>query len=168
MSDKSSLHDFQSQLADRLSAAEAGLHAPSWLGIEAGGEHWLLDLSDGGEIVPAPQLNPVPLTQAWFAGIANIRGKLYAVSDLAAFCGQPPTPRNANLLLIGNRHGSNAALLVMRLLGLRNPETFVAEAADPGAPAWRAQVYRDAQGTCWYKLGVRELLADPLFMNIGR
>ncbi|MDR2187609.1 MAG: chemotaxis protein CheW [Azonexus sp.] len=166
---KTSLRDFQEYLAARLSDAASGRGATSWLGIEAGGEDWLVDLSDGGEIVQAPQLAPVPLTRPWFAGIANIRGNLYAVTDFSSFRGAAPTPRNSStrLLLIGARHGSNAALLVSRMLGLKNPGDFVAEPPQEEDPAWCEQRYLDVQNKAWRKLSVRELLADQEFMNIG-
>ncbi|MCE1240040.1 MAG: chemotaxis protein CheW [Azonexaceae bacterium] len=169
MARKSSLRDFQAYLAGRLSDAAQGGRAASWLGIEARGESWLVELSDGGEIVQAPQLTEVPLTRPWFAGIANVRGNLHSVTDFSAFLGGPQTPRNANtrLLLIGTRHGSNAALLVSRMLGLKNPEDFVPADADEQLPAWGRQRFSDVHGGMWHKLSVRELLADPEFMNIG-
>ncbi|MCL2344896.1 MAG: chemotaxis protein CheW [Desulfobulbus sp.] len=166
---KTSLRDFQAYLSTRLTNAAQGQGAASWLAIEAGNEAWLVDLSDGGEIVQAPQLAPVPLTRPWFAGIANIRGNLYAVADFSLFRGGTPIPHHssARLLLIGARHGSNAALLVSRMLGLKNPENFVAEAPQADDPPWCTQRYRDTQGKVWRKLSVRELLADREFMNIG-
>lgn len=169
MARKTSLRDFQAYLATRLSDAAQGGGAASWLGIEAGGNAWLVDLSDGGEIIQAPTLAPVPLTRAWFAGIANIRGNLHAVTDFSVFLGGAPTPHNANarLLLIGTRHGTNAALLVSRLLGLKNPEDFTLGEPATDAPVWGAQRFTDSLGKVWHKLSVRELLADPDFMNIG-
>jgi twitching motility protein PilI len=112
---------------------------------------------------------PVPLTRPWFAGIANIRGNLHAVSDLAAYRGGPATPHNVNarLLLVGAKFGVNAALLVSRMLGLKNPEHFVPAEADTSVPAWAATRYRDGSGRLWRKLSVRDLLADQDFMNIG-
>ncbi|MBF1164835.1 MAG: chemotaxis protein CheW, partial [Dechloromonas agitata] len=62
MARKTSLRDFQEYLAARLSQAAMGQGAASWLGVEAGGEAWLVDLSDGGEVVQTTQLTPVPLT----------------------------------------------------------------------------------------------------------
>lgn len=169
MAKKTSLRDFQEYLAARLTTAAQGRGAVSWLGIEAGSETWLVDLSDGGEIVQAPQLAPVPLTRPWFAGIANIRGNLHAVTDFSVFRGGSPTPQNAStrLLLIGAKHGSNAALLVSRMLGLKNPDDFTAEAASGEDPPWCAQRFSDTHGNIWRKLSVRELLADQDFMNIG-
>lgn len=169
MSKRTSLRDFQAYLAGRLSDAAQGRGAASWLGVEAGGESWLVDLSDGGEIVQSPEFASVPLTKPWFAGIANIRGNLYSVTDFSVFRGGTPTPRNtsARLLLIGTRYGINAALLLSRMVGLRNPGDFTPEAEDTAMPAWGRQRFSDSQGKVWHKLSVRELLADQDFMNIG-
>ena len=81
MAKKTSLRDFQEYLAGRLLGAAQGRGASSWLGVQAGDDKWLIDLSDSGEIVQAPKLTAVPLTRPWFAGIANIRGSLHAVAD---------------------------------------------------------------------------------------
>lgn len=169
MARKTSLREFQQYLAGRLSSAAHGQGGASLLGVGAGGEDWLLDLADSGEIVSLPRLAPVPLTAPWFAGLANIRGNLYAVTDFSVFRGGEATPHNANarLLLVGTRHGSNAALLVSRLLGLKHQKDFEAEDADPAAPAWAAARYRDREGKSWRKLSVRDLLADEHFMKVG-
>jgi twitching motility protein PilI len=169
MAKKTSLRDFQEYLAGRLTTAAQGDRAVSWLGLQAGEQHWLIDLADSGEIIQAPQVTPVPLTQPWFAGIANIRGSLHAVADFSAFTGGRPSPINPNtrLLLVGTKFGSNAALLVSKMLGLRNPDDFTPLANDPALPAWGTRCYQDRQGTHWHRLSVRELLADHQFMNIG-
>ncbi len=169
MARKTSLRDFQAYLANRLGQAARGQGAASWLGVEAGSEAWLVDLSDGGEIVQDSQVTPVPLTRPWFVGIANIRGNLYAVSDFSVFRGGMPIVQNPNsrLLLIGSRFGTNAALLVSRMLGLKRPDDFVQEAPDTAMPIWGQQRFADTQGKVWRKLSVRELLADQEFMNIG-
>jgi twitching motility protein PilI len=169
MARKTSLRDFQQYLAGRLTTAARGKGSISWLGLQAGDQNWLIDLSDSGEIVQAPQLSHVPLTRPWFSGLANIRGSLHAVTDFSVFCGGSPTPQNANtrLLLVGVKFGSNAALLVTRMLGLKNPEEFMPEPADPDFPSWGADRYTDSQDRIWRKLSVRELLADDNFMNIG-
>jgi twitching motility protein PilI len=168
MAKKISLREFQTHLAARLAGA-SNQTAAGLLGIQAGAEYWLLNLSDSGEIVPLTPLTNVPLTKPWFAGIANIRGNLYAVADFSGFQGKDATPHNASsrLLLIGTRHGSNAALLVTRMLGLRNIEALTPEPPDADAPAWASEAYSDNEGRRWKKLNVRELLADESFMEIG-
>lgn len=168
MAKKISLREFQEHLAARLVGA-GGQRAAGLLGIQSGADYWLVKLSDSGEIVPLTPLTAVPLTKPWFAGIANIRGNLYSVADFSAFQGKDPTPHNAGsrLLLIGTRHGSNAALLVTRMLGLRNIEAFTPEPVDADAPAWARESYSDNEGRRWKMLNVRELLADDAFMEIG-
>ncbi|MBK8523988.1 MAG: chemotaxis protein CheW [Betaproteobacteria bacterium] len=169
MAKKISLREFQEHLAARLTIAAQGKASSALLGVQAGNDYWLLNLSDSGEIVPLPSLAPVPLTKPWFSGIANIRGNLYSVADFSALRGGEPTPMNASsrLLLVGTRHGSNAALLVTRMLGLKNPETLTSAPATEGPHPWEAERLVDADGREWKKLNVRALLADPDFMEIG-
>lgn len=169
MRKRQSLREFQERLATRLAAGAAEQQAAGLLGFESGGERWLVALSDAGEIVSLPPLTAVPLTRPWFAGIANLRGNLHAVTDLAAFGGGEPTPRTANakLLLIGTRHGNNAALLVERSLGLKNEALFAVPENDDHAPPWARSVRADTEGRRWRQLDVGELLAAPEFMQIG-
>lgn len=165
---KNSLREFQAHLASRL-AGIGDRRAASLLGFQSDSEHWLIELPDSGEIVPLPPLTGVPLTRSWFVGIANIRGNLYAVSDFSAFRRKEATPRNADarLLLIGTRHGNNAALLVTQILGLRNIDDLTPAPDDPEAPPWCSVAYTDREGSRWRMLDVRQLLSDDTFMNIG-
>ena len=165
---KSSLREFQAHLAARL-AGVGDQRAASYLGVQSGADYWLIALPDAGEIVSVPSLTSVPLTHSWFIGIANIRGNLYSVTDFSAFRGKEATPRNAlsRLLLIGTRHGNNAALLVTRLLGLRNLDDLVLATSDIGAPAWVGDAYVDKDGRRWQVLNVRALFQDGAFMAIG-
>jgi len=141
------------------------------LGFESAHEFWLVRLVESGEVIPLADLTPVPLTKPWFAGVANVRGALYSVVDFAAFRGHEPTPHNseARLLLVGARAGINAALLVQRTLGLKNPDLFhAAPAVDtPKAVPWIGPRLLDAQEQAWTQLDVRSLLASAEFMNIG-
>ena len=168
MAKKGSLREFQAHLAKRLAGASEQ-SAAGLLGIQSGADFWLLNLSDSGEIIPLTPLTGVPLTKPWFVGIANIRGNLYSVADFSAFQGKEATPQNTSsrLLLIGTRHGSNAALLVTRMLGLRNMDDLRPVAADSDAPLWATYAYADNDGRRWKMLNVRQLLADENFMDIG-
>ena len=71
------------------------------------------------------------------------------------------------MLLIGTRHGNNAALLVTRMLGLRNIDDMTPAVPDADAPAWARQAFTDKEGRRWKMLDIRELLADERFMDIG-
>lgn len=168
MAKKGSLREFQAHLARRLAGASEQ-SAAGLLGVQSGGDYWLLNLSDSGEIIPLPPLTTVPLTKNWFVGIANIRGNLYAVADFSAFQGKEATPQNTSsrLLLIGTRHGNNAALLVTRMLGLRNADNLTEVPLDADARPWESGAYTDLDGRRWKMLDVRRLLADENFMEIG-
>ncbi|HRC59426.1 CheW protein [Candidatus Propionivibrio aalborgensis] len=168
MAKKGSLREFQAHLAKRL-AGVSDQSAAGLLGVQAGSDFWLISLFDSGEIIPLTPLTGVPLTKPWFAGIANIRGNLYAVADFSAFQGKEATPQNASsrLLLIGTRHGDNAALLIPRVLGLRNLDDLTPVATDPDAPPWSSEAYSDNEGRRWNMLNVRRLLSDDSFMDIG-
>lgn len=169
MSDRLNLREFQQDLAERLSQAERGEVPRGWLAVESGQDRWLLDLTDAGEVVPVPPLAAVPLTRPWYAGLANVRGKLFSVVDLAAFHGGAPTARDADcrLLLVGVRHGINSALLVSRVHGLMSPDALTLEQESGAAPPWRGAAYRDTPGVCWICLNVSQLLKAREFLDIG-
>jgi twitching motility protein PilI len=169
MAKRISLREFQESLSQRLTSAHRGEARRALLGVASGNNHWLLDLSDSGEVVPMPALTGVPLTKPWFAGIANVRGTLYSVVDFSAFCGHEPTRRNANarLLLVGARDGTNGALLVDRTLGLKSIDDLDLLPATGERSTWAGEVRQDAQGRKWTLLKLRELLADPAFLDVG-
>ena len=58
MAVRTSLRDYQRELAERLKGAAAG-GAASRLGVQAGAEAWLVSLADAGEVIPAPAITPV-------------------------------------------------------------------------------------------------------------
>jgi twitching motility protein PilI len=166
MAKRISLREFQESLVRRLAEAQTGQRR-ALLGVEAGGENWLIELAETGEILPVPALTPVPLTHAWFCGVANIRGTLFGVVDFSAFHqGATTTPAGqARLLLVGSRFGVNDALLVTRALGLRNPEDFEPDDGPPDPRPWVAQRLLDTRGKPWLKLDVQRLLAHPGFLD---
>jgi len=169
MAKRTSLREFQESLAARLASVRRGEATRALLGVESGHGFWLMDLADSGEVVPLTELAPVPLTQPWFAGVANVRGSLYSVVDFAAFRGDEPTPHNADarLLLIGARHGNNCALLVNRTLGLKSLDDMSAEPGQAGAAEWIGDAAVDAQGRRWTRLKITILLGDEKFMDVG-
>lgn len=153
-----------------------GLQPDALLGVEAGGRNWLLSLGDVGEVVSLPPLHPSPLTQPWFLGLANVRGTLYGVTDFAAFCSLAPTlkTQQARLLLVGSRHGNNCALLVSRVLGLRQPRQLLPaqqtqRESGSAVPPWEGARWREQQDkhSEWTTLDVAALLAAPLFLNVA-
>jgi twitching motility protein PilI len=165
---KVSLRDYQRDLAARLQNAGAG-RAASKLGLQVGGERWLVDLTDAGEVIPVPGITPVPLTRPWFRGVASIRGNLFSVVDIGTFLGGAAAlpGEQARLLLLSERFRMGSALLVDRSLGLRNPEQLQERAAAPQRAPWLKAEYDDAQGVHWRELDVAQLVRDPEFLSVG-
>ena len=80
--------------ACRRRAPAAARASASWACM-IGAERYLLDLTQAGEIVPLAPLRAVPLTQPWYLGLANIRGNLVGVIDLARYLGAGDTAAGA-------------------------------------------------------------------------
>ncbi len=165
MSKHHSLKDFQNQLTSRLQSADTQSVNVSRLGFRAAGHNWLVNLADIDEVLPVPDILPVPGARRWFLGAANIRGNLYAVSDLGDFLTAERTPESAGnrLLLAQLRLGVNAALVVEQTLGLKHLSQLV-----PSEPVseWPfvTQHFQDGDGTDWIELQLAALLACPNFM----
>ena len=166
MASRTSLRDYQRELAERLRSAGTGRTA-SKLGLQVGDEAWLVDLADAGEVLPVPPITPVPLTRPWFRGVANIRGNLYSVVDFPAFLGRTPVAPGdqSRLLLVGERFRLGTALLVDRSLGLRNPSQLEAAGGEPGP--WARAQYADADGRRWKELDLPQLVQHPDFLSVS-
>jgi twitching motility protein PilI len=168
MAEKLSLRDYQRDLAERLRAAE-GSRIASMLALQVGGEGWLVDLVDAGEVVPVPPITPVSLARAWFKGVTNIRGNLFSVVDFPAFLGGAAVSvsEQSRLLLVGERFRMASALLVDRSLGLRNPAQLEAQPRNGDAAAWLKAEYRDEEGRRWKELDIGLLVQQAEFLNVA-
>ena len=95
MAKREALRELQSRLAQRLQAAMTEVPSASWLAVNCAGAGLIFPLQTAGEIFTATGVLPVPHTQPWFLGVANLRGGLYGVVDLASFVsGGVPVQRN--------------------------------------------------------------------------
>ena len=105
MSQRINLRDYQLALMDSLQKASASDAASSKLSAAAGETNWVLPLAGAGEVLPVPELTPVPMTRSWFRGLANVRGNLFGIVDFASFLGSAPSPirTSSRLLLIGEK-----------------------------------------------------------------
>jgi twitching motility protein PilI len=163
-----SLRDYQLGLSERLQSAQAGARVPSKLGLRVGGESWLVDLMEAGEVIPVPAIAPVPLAQPWFRGVTNVRGTLFSVTDLSAFVGAKPIAISdrARLLIVAERFHAGAALLVECSLGLRHTDSLKPQPSAAVQPWVRAQ-YTDPEGSVWKELDVAALVQNEAFLEVS-
>ena len=174
MANREALRELQTRLASRLQAARVeGASVSSWLAVESAGSFYLLPLGQSGEIFPWVAVQAVPYTQSWFLGVANLRGGLFGVADLAGLMGsmEPRTEQalsEASLLAFNAALDVNAALLVDRLAGLRGTDAFVSsEPPTEDSPAFFGTTYVDSSGTRWQELNLQVLSQHPAFLSIS-
>lgn len=178
MAQKEALRELQSRLAARMQAARTEARSAAWLAVEAAGVGFLVPLAEAGEIFSMGELLPLPHTQPWFCGVANLRGGLHGVVDLAVFLGLrrstviDPAQRDAvRLLALNPTLGALCALRVDRLAGLRNAEQMQAEPdtdADAAPrPAFAGRRWRDEQGRVWQEIDLAALAANEQFLAIA-
>jgi len=155
------LREYQEQLVERMQAAKGGGGAPiQQLGLQLGGTRYLLDLLEAGEIVPPVPLVRVPLTLPWYLGLANVRGLLVGVIDLARYFGQdsPPPGASARLVTFAPGLGFNCALLAERVYGLRQASSMQQE----------GDALRDQEGNVWTPLSLAALVREERFQNVAQ
>lgn len=178
MAAREALREFQSRLASRLQSAHAA-NVAAWLAVEAGSGRYLFPLGQAGEIFPWTPPTPVPYTQPWFLGVANLRGGLWGVAQLSTFMGEPPARAQAGPVSDAGREQArlvafnevlevNCALVVDRLVGLRGVEAFAtSQAPAASAPPWLGATYTTAQGEAWQELNLQVLAQQAEFLSIG-
>lgn len=155
------LRQYQVQLLERMQAARNNAGARvNQLGVMIGQERFLLDLTQVGEIVPVPAVTVVPLTQPWYLGLANVRGNLISVIDLARYHQQADTPigSDSRIITFASGLGFNCGLVVARVYGLRHAASMESASGDR---------LRDADANEWTPLDLAALVSDTRFLHIG-
>lgn len=107
------------------------------------------------------KVTSLPLCKNWVIGMVNVRGNLYCVADIAAFLnqGRASGEMQNRLLLLAEKYAFNAALLVDRVFGLRDTQSWRYDAVQ--------NCYFDDQNITWRKLDVPNLLGQAEFLQIG-
>ena len=173
MANKEALRELQNRLAERMRAVRTEQPGQSWLAVDCAGQGLLFPLRQAGEIFDAPVLVQVPHAKPWLSGVANLRGGLYTVVDLARFLGlraarSAPATEHKRLVAFNPSLGLNCALLIDRLEGLRHAADLVREASAPGPrPAFAVARWTDAAGRVWQEIGLTELASYEMFLGIA-
>lgn len=123
------------------------------------------------EVLPAPALTPVPGTQSWVKGVANVRGNLITIIDLSEYFGKPPVhlDDNARLMVI-NVPGLSTGLLVHEVLGLRHfdeeiERKEIAPIDDPAMAHIKGGFLRD--NVVWNVFDMRSLAETDGFRHVA-
>lgn len=169
MAQTSNLREFQEAILSKLkdAASQVGGESSSRLGVNVGDKRFLINLQDVKEVLPVPPMQLVPFTQPWFLGVANVRGNLYSISDVAQFMGMQPTPKSMNnrILLLSTESTAQVALLVESLIGLRSIQGMQLQSAETDAAYFSMNAYQDAEGGDWLELDVEALVQSKSFVQ---
>jgi len=166
----SNLREFQESILLRLKEATAkgSVVSTSRLGVTVGSKKLLINLTDVSEVLPVPPIQTVPLTQSWFLGVANVRGNLYNITDLAQFMEMPATTKSSGnrIVLINSQLITQVALVIDSLVGLRSVEAMEKKTASRKKGAFLSKnSFVDNDKNEWFELDIDSLVKDKKFIQ---
>ena len=120
------LKEYQQRLITRMMASRERRSEHTRIGFQVGTRRCLLKLEEAEQILPVPSICPAPLTQTWFCGLAEVRGEVFGVIDLAEFIEKKKTSNNQDtrLIIIGQHLGKPSALMVTKVFGIRHIQKY--------------------------------------------
>lgn len=168
MSKQSQLREYQTNILARLeNAKKVGAESPAgYLGVIIGSKNVLVNLQEISETLPVVDIHRVPIVKPWFLGVANVRGVIYAINDLAHMLENTYTSisSNARLLLMSDAVTSNVAFVVDKMIGLRNLNDMKPhELSTEDSACLKAQTYQDDENRIWHMLDCDKLIRSKEF-----
>ncbi len=138
-------------------------------------QYYIAPLGEIAEVMPVPESTPVPRAANWLTGIANVRGRLLPLTDLAAFLGQrqPRAEATAKVLII-DQPSLFSGLIVDDVLGIQHfdPSTYKVDdvhlpthqkVSDTMAPF--VQGYFEQQEHAWHVFLPSRLVIEQRFLH---
>ena len=168
MAKESQLREYQTSILARLeNAKKADAEAPAgYLGVVIGSKNILVSLQEISETLPVLDIQRVPIVKPWFLGVANVRGVLYAINDLAQMLENKFTSisSSARLLLMNDVVTSNVAFVVDKMIGLRKlDEMKLREEVIEESACLKTQTYQDHENRVWHMLDCDKLVRSKEF-----
>ena len=118
------LNDYEQRSLAHVAGLPEQLEAPGlWRGVgfRVGKKRLASGFEEVVEILPMPQVTPVPGTQPWMLGVANVRGNLLPIVDLKQFLeGERTVLHEGQRVLIVRQPGGDVAVTIDELFGQRS------------------------------------------------
>ena len=128
------LADYEQRSLAHVAGLPEQLDAPGlWRGVgfRVGRTRLAAGFDEVVEILPMPQVTPVPGSQPWMLGVANVRGNLLPIVDLKQFLeGERTVLHEGQRVLIVRQPGGDVAVTIDELFGQRS---FIDEQQLPAA-----------------------------------
>ena len=118
------LADYERRSLAHVAGLPEQLDAPGlWRGVgyRIGSRRLASGFGEVLEILPIPQITPVPGSQPWMLGVANVRGNLLPIVDLKQFLeGERTVLHEGQRILLVRQPGGDVAVLIDELFGQRS------------------------------------------------
>jgi twitching motility protein PilI len=118
------LADYERRSLAHVAGLPEQLDAPGlWRGVgyRIGTRRLASGFGEVLEILPIPQVTPVPGAQPWMLGVANVRGNLLPIVDLKQFLeGERTVLHEGQRILLVRQPGGDVAVLIDELYGQRS------------------------------------------------
>ncbi|OBX79882.1 chemotaxis protein CheW [Moraxella atlantae] len=163
------------RLADRAERRKRGGRldeTSQWQGVafRVGDYQLIAPLGDVAEVLSVPDFTSLPLTQPWMMGIANVRGRLLPLTDLANFLGLAQSARQTRQkkLLVIDQPNLFSGLQVDEVLGImtfyeRQYEPIALSEQSALAPYTHGRFHQ--QNEYWYIFMPSLLAEDQQYLN---
>lgn len=140
------------------------------VGFMLAGQSLVVDMNQVSEILQLPRLTKVPGVRSWVLGVANVRGRLVPIMDLAGLLGLPSKAnwRSRRVLVIEQGEHFNG-LLVDAVLGMQQfaQDSLVnTSAIAPELTKFCPQGF-EKDGRQWPIFKLDELVNSPEFLQVA-
>lgn len=166
-------------LARRSMRSAKGLPAqiditPHWSGVGFSllGAHFVVPMGTISEMLEVPAYTRLPSVQPWVLGVANVRGRLLPLFDMAAFFGgHLQGPRKLRRVLVLDRDDFYSGLVVDQVFGMQHfpADSYSEESevvASEIAPFTAGSYRMDDQN--WVVFNPTELIDNAHFSNAAK
>lgn len=142
-----------------------------WSGIafSFAGYQFVAPLGEVAEVIPVPSSTIVPSAKSWIRGLANVRGRLLPLTDLAIFLSLPETELSKlSKVMIIDQPSSYGGIMVDQVMGIQhfNKQSYFSSSSQlPDALAQYASGYFERQGQQWHVFLFSKLIQDQAYLN---
>ncbi|MBU2884431.1 chemotaxis protein CheW [Gilvimarinus agarilyticus] len=179
MAEASSAFHALAQLANQSRQAAQGLPAQidareqwSGIGFSLLGSYFIASMDEVSEMLEVPHYTHLPGVQPWVRGVANVRGRLLPLFDLAAFCGgRLVGGRKRRRVLVLETETLYSGLIVDQVFGMQHfpVDEFQQKSGDivdPIRPYVQGSYIGEQQQ--WNVFLLSELAQDQRFISAAR
>lgn len=109
------------QVSYGLPAQKEIVETRKLVGFSVLGNDYVMPLNELSEVLDVPECTKLPRVESWVRGLANVRGRLLPIIDLAGFLGgsQAASVRDRRVLVL-DTHGIYVGLVVDAVQGIKS------------------------------------------------